>query len=65
MRKDHIFLAIFIVSLIASAILTQDASIICDPNKGCDVVQSSSYAYTFGIKNSTYGVIFFKINKYV
>ena len=34
---------------------------ICNLNEGCSVVQNSSYSYTFGIKNSHYGILIFTI----
>ena len=46
----------FVSSLILSL---APISQICDPGKGCDVVQHSSYASTVGIKNSHYGSIIF------
>ena len=51
-----LFLFAFISSLVLSL---APVSEICDPGKGCDVVQHSSYASTFGIKNSHYGSIIF------
>ena len=60
--KYILLLFIFIISLIVSIILSlNNAERICDSNKGCDVVQNSKYAQTFGIKNSHYGLIIFFI----
>jgi uncharacterized membrane protein len=40
--------------------LTSNASTgICDPGDGCDVVNSSVYGSTLGIKNSVYGIFIF------
>lgn len=60
--KYHILLAIFSISLVVSLIISLTPTpIICDPNKGCDVVLNSAYASTFGIKNSYYGIVVFAI----
>ena len=53
-----LFLFAFVASLILS--LTP-VSEICDPEKGCEIVQHSSYASTLGIKNSFYGSIIFAL----
>ena len=51
---------LFLLAFIASLILSlAPISQICDPGKGCDVIQHSSYASTLGIKNSHYGSIIF------
>lgn len=58
--KYKIILALLIISLISSLILTLTPTpIICE--KGCDIVQTSKYAYTFGVKNSVLGVFAFAI----
>ena len=58
--KYKIFLFVFILSLISSIILyTNSLTGICDPGKGCDVVNSSSYGSTFGVSNSFYGILIF------
>lgn len=58
--KYKIFLFVFLLSLISSIILyTNSLTGICDPGKGCDVVNSSVYGSTLGIKNSTYGIFIF------
>ncbi len=58
--KYKIFFSVFIVSLISSIILYSNSLTgICDPDKGCDVVNSSSYGSTLGIKNSVYGMFVF------
>ena len=60
--KYKILLIIFAIGLVSSLILAiSPVSQICDPNKGCDVIQNSPYAYTFGLKNSYYGVFAFTI----
>jgi len=58
--KYKLILAIFAICLTASIILSfpKDTSI-CKPGEGCDTVQNSKYAYTFGIKNSYLGIIVF------
>ena len=51
---------LFLLAFIASLVLSlAPISEICDPGKGCDVIQHSSYASTLGIKNSHYGSIIF------
>ena len=58
--KYKIFLVVFIISLISSIILFSNSLTgICDPEKGCDVVNSSVYGSTLGIKNSVYGMFIF------
>lgn len=58
--KYKIFLLIFVLSLISSIILFSNSLTgICDPGKGCDVVNSSAYGSTLGIKNSLYGIFIF------
>ena len=60
--KYHFLLILFIVSLISSLVLSLSPdSLICDPDKGCDVVKHSEYNYTLGIQNSHYGVFIFTI----
>ncbi len=57
MKYKALFI-IFGVCLIASLMLALTPTpLIC--SKGCDLVQTSKYAYTFGIKNSWYGVVIF------
>ncbi len=59
-HKYNILLAIFIISFISSVILaTQEAPLFCGEETGCNLVTTSKYAYTFGIKNSTYGIFIF------
>ena len=59
-HRYKIFFIIFFLSLVASTILaiktTQPVCI-----TGCDLVTTSKYAYTFGIKNSVYGAFIFLI----
>jgi uncharacterized membrane protein len=51
---------IFIIAFLSSLILSlQPVPTIC--TGGCDTVQTSPYAYTFGIKNSYFGVAIFAI----
>ncbi len=55
--KYRILLIIFIICLFSSVILTMKGNGgLCKPGDGCDIVQSSSYAYTLGVKNPFYGV---------
>jgi len=59
-NKYKILLVLFVVCLVGSLILAVTPTPpIC--TKGCDVVQTSKYAYTLGIKNNFYGVIIFAI----
>lgn len=61
-NKYKIFLTLFIISLISSAILSlTQLEEICDIEQGCSIVQHSPYAYTLGIKNSHFGVILFSL----
>ena len=58
--KYKIFLAVFIIGLISSIVLYSNSLTgICDPGKGCDVVNSSTYGKTFGVSNSLYGIFIF------
>ena len=58
--KYKIFLLVFVISLISSIVLYSNSITgICDPGKGCDVVNSSVYGKTFGISNSLYGIFIF------
>ena len=58
--KYKIFLLIFVLSLISSIILAVNSTTgLCAPGNGCDVVNSSVYGSTLGIKNSIYGVFIF------
>ncbi|PIN93510.1 hypothetical protein COU61_00820 [Candidatus Pacearchaeota archaeon CG10_big_fil_rev_8_21_14_0_10_35_13] len=58
--KYKFLLVIFTISLIASLILTLTPTpIIC--TEGCEVVQTTTYAYTLGIKNSAYGTVIFTV----
>lgn len=55
--KYLIILFLFVSALAASALLAfTPVSEICNPGVGCDIVQHSTYAKTFGVKNSYYGV---------
>jgi len=58
--KYKIFLLVFVIGLISSVVLYSNSLTgICDPGKGCDVVNSSVYGKTFGISNSLYGIFIF------
>lgn len=58
--KYKIFLLIFAIGLISSIVLYSNSLTgICNPGKGCDVVNSSVYGSTFGISNSLYGILIF------
>jgi len=59
--KYQILLVLAIISLLSSLILSfTPVPEFCDVDGGdCDTIYSSSYNYTFGIKNSYYGVCIF------
>lgn len=58
--KYKILILLFGISLLSSLILSLiPIPVVCDPGVGCDVVQTSIYNNTFGIKNSYYGVAIF------
>ena len=58
--KYMVILLFILISFISSAILSfKPLSEICNIEEGCDLVQNSIYAETFGIKNSIYGVAVF------
>jgi len=58
--KYKILLALFLISLISSLVLSIiPVPTICDPGVGCDVVHYSVYNFTFGVQNSYYGVVIF------
>lgn len=62
--KYKILFILFSISLIASLVLSLTSTpLICA--KGCDIVQTSSYAKTLGIKNSIYGTFIFLILIYL
>jgi len=68
--KNKFLLAIFIISFLASVILSipqSSDSGFCraDANVGCNSVQNSKYSYTFGIKNSYIGLIAFAFLSFV
>jgi len=53
---------LLLVALASSAILAfEPLSVVCNAEQGCALVQNSVYAYTFGIKNSLYGVGIFSV----
>ena len=57
-HKHKIFLFIFSLCFLSSLILAvKTIQPIC--TTGCDLVTTSKYAETFGIKNSIYGVVIF------
>ena len=57
-----IFLAVFILGLIISVIITsQVSSSICLTGRGCEIVNNSVYGSMLGIKNSVYGIFIFSI----
>ncbi len=56
-HKYNTLLVIFIIGFVISTILTLTPTpVICDGSNGCEVVQTSSYAYLFGVKVATYGI---------
>lgn len=58
--KYRILLAIFVIALICSVLLSVvPLPLICTPLKGCNTVQTSVYAKTLGIDNSYFGVVIF------
>ena len=59
--KYKIVLVIFIISLLSSIILSiGKAETFCGPDSsGCNIVQNSKYATTFGLKNSYFGIVGF------
>jgi len=63
--KYQILLTLFIISLVSSAILSfasvTELCAIGETQGGCNLVQNSAYASTFGIKNSNYGIIAFAV----
>ena len=60
--RYQIILALFIISLISSIILSvKPVAEICDISSGCEVVHYSQYNYAFGIQNSYYGVVIFTL----
>jgi len=62
LNKNKVLLILFAIAFIASIILTIiPTPVICNPDDGCEVVQTSKYAQTFGIKNSIFGIIAFGI----
>ncbi len=60
--KYKIILILLTIALASSIILSLDkTSTFCNTGSGCETVQTSQYAYTFGIKNSEYGIVIFAI----
>ena len=61
-NKYRIILLVFIIGLLSSLALSLESlKEICSPEKGCNSVQNSQYALTFGIKNSNYGILIFSL----
>ncbi len=59
---DYILLAIFIISFVSSLGLSLGSSSrFCVSQTSCDIVSTSQYAFTFGIKNSHFGVVIFAL----
>ncbi len=59
-RRYYLLIFLFVISLASSLILTfKPSPHICAG--GCDIVQTSHYAYTLGIKNSIIGIFAFAI----
>ena len=59
---DWILLVIFTISFLSSLGLSiNGSSKFCLTPTSCDIVSTSKYAFTFGIKNSYYGVVIFAI----
>ena len=55
--KYWTILIFILLALGSSAVLAfEPLSEVCNVEQGCSVVQNSTYAYTFGVKNSVYGV---------
>jgi len=63
LRNKYFYaLLIFLICLIASIVLiVRVPGTMCYGVDGCDTVQASSYAKTFGIKNGYYGMVAFAI----
>lgn len=61
-RKYLLVFFLLLIAMASSGILSfKPLSEICNIEQGCDLVQNSVYAHTFGIKNSIYGVGIFSI----
>jgi uncharacterized membrane protein len=60
--KYKLILFILLLSLASSILLSfVPLSILCTPLEGCNAVQTSSYAQTFGIHNSDIGIAIFAL----
>lgn len=60
MLKYKILLILFVISLLASAMLAfMPSDTVCNAQDTCNSVQLSKQAETFGIKNCHYGIIIF------
>ncbi|MBI4116477.1 hypothetical protein HY449_01915 [Candidatus Pacearchaeota archaeon] len=57
------FMLVFILFALGSSVVLafEPLSEICNVEQGCSVIQNSTYAYMFGIKNSVYGVGIFSL----
>tara|TARA_Y100000310_G_scaffold278033_1_gene296237 strand:+ start:706 stop:1131 length:426 start_codon:yes stop_codon:yes gene_type:complete len=62
-RKYEILLALFLISMVSSLILSfnllKPIPLICDVTEGCFIVQNSEYSKTLGIENAYLGLVFF------
>jgi len=59
-KKYYILLGLFLLSLIASAIISfVPTSDVCNLEAGCYTVQNSQYNSLLGIKNSYFGAVIF------
>jgi uncharacterized membrane protein len=64
--KYKILLIIFIIALISSIILSfVPLPLICTQFEGCNTVQTSIYAKTFGIENSYFGIVIFSFMSFM
>lgn len=60
--RYKILLVIFLAALISSLLLSfVPLPLICTKFTGCNAVQTSIYAKTFGISNSYYGIVIFAL----
>ncbi|HTZ41593.1 MAG TPA: vitamin K epoxide reductase family protein [Candidatus Omnitrophota bacterium] len=64
--RYSIILIIMLFSLVSSILLSfVPLSLLCTPLEGCNAVQNSSYAQTFGIHNSYFGIAIFALMSFV
>jgi len=60
--KYWMVLVFILLALGSSAVLAfEPLSVVCNVEQGCSLVQNSSYARTFEVKNSVYGVGIFSV----